>query len=273
MATLNLTLKDTVKQNVQSGLKNVDVLIEARKNHNELVEAMLSINEVLKDLKAKIDAHPDLAKSVDFNGERIEDIVKKTLPALEAKMGSNLRQVHGELKVDLNKNAERVIEQEGHSRRKNVIINGVPDPADGETEDTESEARKFLKQNLKLDNADSYILRDCHRLGAPKKQDGTPRNLPKPIIMAFVCQKDRNEVMRKAFELKGTPFSIKSDLPKELNDIRSKMLKYRGDMKNEQPGLKIRVTERGYKPVLQRGEGLIPNTTRTKWVNMVLPTE
>ena len=87
MATLNLTLKDTVKQNIPGGLKNVDVLIEARKNHNELVEAMLSINEILKDLKQKIDAHPDLAKTVDFNSGLIDDIVKKTLPALEAKMG------------------------------------------------------------------------------------------------------------------------------------------------------------------------------------------
>ena len=179
--------------------------------------------------------------------------------------------MQGELRVDLDKNSDRVIEQEGHSRRKNIIINGVPDPEDGETEDTEAVARKFLEQKLKLEDAGSYILRDCHRLGVPKKQDGTPRNLPKPIILAFVCQKNRNEVMRKAFELKGTAFSIKSDLPKELNDIRSKMLKYRSEMKTKQPGLKIRVTERGYKPVLQRAEGLIPNTTRTKWVNMVLP--
>ena len=74
--------------------------------------------------------------------------------------------------------------------------------------------------------------------------------------------------MRKASELEGTAYSIKSDLPRALNILRSKMLKKRLDLKTEDRGVKYRVAEIAYKPVLQREDGLIPGTDRIKWVKV-----
>ena len=112
---------------------------------------------------------------------------------------------------------------EAHSRRRNVIANGI---VEVKGEDTEAVARDFLVKDLKMEKADvdKMLFRDIHRLPASKRKDenGQPIILPRPIIMAFLQQKDRNSVVRKAFELKGTNLSLKTDLPKVLNDLRGR---------------------------------------------------
>ena len=77
--------------------------------------------------------------------------------------------------------------------------------------------------------------------------------------------------MRKAYELKGSTLSLKTDLPKPLNEIRKAMLVERKRLVAAHPGVKFRVGERGYKPVLQREDGLIPNTTYIKWQDVKFP--
>ena len=81
---------------------------------------------------------------------------------------------------------------EGHSRRRNVICNGKPE---ADKENTEEVVRKFLVDDLKMDNTEvqNMMFRDVHRLPKSKKNPAGAR----PIIMAFILQKDRNAVMRK----------------------------------------------------------------------------
>ena len=129
-------------------------------------------------------------------------------------------------------------------------------------------------QKLKIDEEEvnKFMFRDMHRLPKPKVKEGErDKNYPKPIIVAFVLQKDRNSVMRKAYELKGTALSLKTDLPKPLNDIRKAMLVEWKRLIVSNPGVKFRVGERGYKPVLQREDGLIPNTRFIKWQDLKFP--
>ena len=61
---------------------------------------------------------------------------------------------------------------------------------------------------------------------------------------------------------------MKSDLPKPLNELRSRMLKERYRLKTTHPEEKYRVGERGYKPVFQKANGKIPGTDKTKWVDV-----
>ena len=270
MATLKLSKKDTDNLPNRSQLKVDHVLLESRQNYNELMDAILAINETLRDIKNKLEAKPD-GDSVQFNAESITKIEKTLLPQLKQKMSEDLNKAKGEVLKHVKENTDRLVTQEGHSRRKNVIINGKVENPDGEN--TEEVVRKFLVDDLKMekDKVDKIILRDTHRLATPKNRDGTPRNVPKPIIVAFVCQKDRNDVMRSAYHLKGSTHSMKSDLPKELNDIRSAMLTERTRLKTAQPTWRVRVGERGYKPVLQKADGKVGETQRVKWVDIPLP--
>ena len=156
------------------------------------------------------------------------------------------------------------------SRRRNIIINGKKED---NGENIEEVVQKFLKEDLKLDpgQVDSFLFRDMHRLPKSKNKDGTQREGPRPIIVAFLRQKDRNAAMRNAFNLKGSDCSIKSDLPKKLNELRSKMLMERKRLKTANPNVRYRVAEKSYKPVLQAEDGVIEGTTRTKWTDIKFP--
>ena len=269
MAELNLEKKDTENIPERSQLKITEVLREARSNHNELVDALYSINAVLIEINTKLAENPALAESVEFNAESIKDVKDNLMPALKDQMDNNLKRVKNELLVDVKENGKQIVDLEGHSRRKNVLINGKEEK---KGEKVEEVARKFMVDDLKMDPGEvaNFLFRDCHRLPKPKpREDGTVFH--KPIIVAFVLQKDRNSVMRKAYELKNTDFSMKSDLPKPLNELRGKMLKERRDLMRANPGVKFRVTERGYKPVLQKEDGLIPGTTFIKWSDIKFP--
>ena len=274
---LELEKKETDAKNISNArtLKIVDVLIESRVNHNQLVDAISVLNTTLTEINNKLadlSNHKDfvdLTASINFNANTVSDIKEKVLPTLEAKIAANLKTVKADLLVRVGENKEKIVDQEGHSRRRNIIINGVDEVAG---ENTEEVAKDFLVNDLKLDQeeVDDFMFRDMHRLPKAKKRDGsgTEVDRPCPIIITFLRQKDQNAAMRNAFNLKDTEYSIKSDLPKHLNDLRSSMLKERQRLKTANPTVKYRVAERSYKPVLQRSNGLIPGTTRIKWDNI-----
>lgn len=278
MVNIQLEKKETDVKNIDNprNLKVVEVLIEARQNHNELVTAILALNTTLTEINNKLtdlSDHNDIqgiTASITFNAETISDVKDKVLPALETQMNTNMKKLKADLLVKVGENKEKIVDQEGHSRRRNIIVNGKEE-LNGEN--TEEVAKQFLVNDLQMDQEEvkGFLFRDIHRLPKAKNRDGTQNDRPRPIIMAFLRQKDRNAVMKNAFQLKDTVCSIKSDLPKHLNDIRSLMLKERQRLKTETPAIKYRVAERSYKPVLQRANGVMPGTTRIKWENLNFP--
>ncbi|MCH2241998.1 MAG: hypothetical protein MK041_08695 [Aquabacterium sp.] len=265
---VNLVKKDAPVTRQVKNLTAADVLVEARANHNELVDAINSMSVMLTDIQQKLGEGGDIIKSINFNAASIDEIKDVKLPALLDKCTTNLNKVRADLTVKIDVEKEKNMTMEGHSRRLNLIVNGMEHT---ENENTEEVARDFLVNDMQIppEEVAGLLFRDVHRLPKAKNRDGTENeDAKKPIIMAFLKQQDRNMVMRKAFKLKNTDFSIKSDLPKALNELRGLMLKERKRLKETNPQGKYRVSEKGYKPVLQTAQGLIPGTTKTKWVDV-----
>jgi hypothetical protein len=240
--------------------KIVEAAKEARVNYNVLADAINQLASKLDEIDKKLDD-----KINDGLAQTVADI-KLAIP--ELKLGITRSRELSEAKLkDAMSGVELKHEQlEAHGRRLNIIINGckeekqeVTTPSGGKRqfEDTEAIFRDFLVQSLNLseDFVKSVILRDCHRIPKSKKAKATD---PPPIIAAFVCQRQRNDVMAAAKNLEKTNYSIKSDLPKRLNSIRSEMLKVRRDLKKEKQV--VRLIERNYLPCLQR----LDNATN-KW--------
>ena len=252
------------------------VLQEARQNHNELVDAILALNTKMTEISeqlADLSGHKDIRELGESITHHFDEVTKTVIPALETRVKHNLNKVKTDLMVKVDDNQGKMLQQEGHSRRLNIIIQGRDEVAG---EDTEEVARNFLSHDLKMDaeEVSQFLIRDVHRLPKGKNRDGTVNNKPRPIIMAFLCQKDRNAVMRNAFNLKGSDLSLKSDLPKHLNDLRSDMLKERIRLKGLNQGVKYRVAERSYRPVLQVENGVVPGSTppRIKWDTIKFPS-
>ena len=264
MADINLKMKDL---NIPDGrnVKVVEVLREVRTNHNELVDAINSINDYLRKISEKLDKIPDIEKSTEFNAQSFQTVTDKLIPELQVKMNKYLSKVKTDLLVVVKDNADKLIALESHSRRKNVIINGIPW---SEGEEVETLVRDFFKNKLEVEPLvlKDMLFRDTHRLPAHKLPDG--RVLEKPIIVAFISQKHRNLVMKCAYKLKDTGISIKSDLPKSLNDLRNKMLKERHRLKVLNPLIKYRVAEVRYMPILQKSNGTRPGTDYILWEDL-----
>ena len=70
--------------------------------------------------------------------------------------------------------------------------------------------RQFIKNELHLDSDKMYLAR-AHRLGPVKKR---------PFIVNFRDYCDTQSIMSNAHLLRGTPFSVDHDLPKEIGAAR-----------------------------------------------------
>ena len=252
---LNLVKADTTLSDVAQDkrqVKLVDILTENRQHYNSIVDALNLINTELANIK-------NLSEKVDQNEQKVDNLINVVVPNLHKKIEHQVSLMEAKLleRIEIIEK-ERLLEN-AHSRRRHLIVNGVEMKKynRGESEPTEQIFRDLLVDKLKIDReyADKILFRDLHRLPPSNKFNGPP-----PIIAAFLCQRDRNYVMSHAKNLKNTKISIKSDLPRQLNQLRGHMLDHMKDLKVNHT---VRLVERSYFPVLQR---LNPTTERWETV-------
>ena len=267
LITLNLQSRDVELDDINDkrDITMVKILKENRTCFNLLVHSLnliaTAVNK-LSEVTQKTDA-------VETELNRIRDNV---LPEITKSINSKCNLVKAQLLERIEELEKDKLLDEAHRRRLNLIVNGLPvqHVPRGQQEPTEQLVKEMMKNKLKLESdfVDSIVFRDCHRLPKSRNHDGPP-----PVIMAFVMQAQRNKVLASAKNLKGTRLSLKSDLPKQLNTLRSTML----NEKNTLNGLghECRVVERGYFPQLQIKK---VNGTEFKWetilsFNKKLPLE
>ena len=86
---------------------------------------------------------------------------------------------------------EQVIEQQSRYMRENLIFKRIPDTYDP-NEDTEAKLKNFIATELEItENVEFHVV---HRL-KPK-----PDKSPGGIVAKFERRKDRNKVLKAAFE-------------------------------------------------------------------------
>ena len=78
----------------------------------------------------------------------------------------------------------------------------------------------FLKNELRMDNADNFEFQRVHRIGRRNSSEGKPRQ----IIARFLRYPDRESVMSRVKELKGIEFGISADYPKVIIDRRKEKI-------------------------------------------------
>ena len=109
-----------------------------------------------------------------------------------------------EAKEDLRK---KILYLEAYSRRENLKFAGIPE---------ESSDQEDTKDVLGIENPENIEFQRVHQIG--KKGDR-----PRMVIARFLRYVDRERIMRNAFKLKNTDFTI-YDIPKELIDLRKKQM-------------------------------------------------
>ena len=97
--------------------------------------------------------------------------------------------------------------------------------------------RQFIKNELDLDSDKMYLAR-AHRLGPVKRFAGIRK---RPIIVNFRDYCDTQYIMSNAHLLRGTPFSVDHDLPKEISAARKLLWDEIKSIKRSKPSAKCQI--------------------------------
>ena len=205
-----ISLKIQKLDAIEAKINKLDSIEEKmEKFATKLSEIENSLVSLRCEFNASKEKHADLEHSVDEVKESV-DFAHSKVELLELKAyktEANLKEAREELQ-------KSILYLEAYSRRENLKFAGIPEGREGQ-EDTGKVLAEFLSTKLGIQNPDDIELQRVHRIG--KKGDR-----PRMIIARFLRYADRERVMRKAFKLKNTNFTIYDDIPKELIELRKK---------------------------------------------------
>ena len=223
--------------------EKLDLILEKIRLSNESHNA--KFESIFSQLKSIQDKQNERLDSQDAKIKKLESDVKN--------LSSQLKTTNEKLtncEKALEKVNSRVIENESHSRRLNLIFGKVPESKD---EDIRKTLNKIFIENLKVprEQAEGFLIRDAHRLG--KSTTDNPNGVPKPrnIIVAFLNQGDRNFVFSQARNLQGSNISMRVDLCHEYAQKRDALLVHRREILKINKKAFVQLTYRSYcRPVL-----------------------
>lgn len=166
----------------------------------------------LCDTEDKLNMIFDELQSNRLTQERINRVMSN----FENSLGENISRVvqATDKNADMLKTlAYKSVDLEAKSKRNNLIFWGL---AENTRENCFAVIRGFIKNELDLDADRMYLARE-HRLGPPKPNVLVQK---RPLIVNFRDYCDTQAIMSSAFLLRGKPFSVDYDLPKEINEAR-----------------------------------------------------
>lgn len=186
---------------IELKLEGMDASIKlVQQSVNEVKTDMIMLKEKVKNTTTKVD-HVEGGLSML---EKDVGDVKKAFTVLDARSKERYTSL-----------SQKVLYQEAYSRRENLKFVGIPETKERESGDeTKGVLFNFLEEKLHLEDAKGIEFQRVHRLG--RASNGQPRL----IIARFLRYADREYVLHKARNLKGTNFVIYEDLPKEILDNR-----------------------------------------------------
>lgn len=107
---------------------------------------------------------------------------------------------------------------EGHSKRNNIVIEGMKESGKENVSECEDKVRMLFTEKLQLDHIKIELER-VHRAG---KSDNLDK--PRPIVVRFLRLKDKFAVLDRAKRLKGTGIFINEDFPEAVQQKRKELL-------------------------------------------------
>ena len=166
------------------------------------------IDQVLKKLDSISRDIQNLRKSLEHNQNEVSDIRNKIgqIENNHQKLSAQVADIEflRQENILLKSRLERL---EMYSRRDNLIITGL---AESEDEDTQNVVQTFFQTLLKEAYKPVPLVR-CHRLGVKVRENRG--NKGRPFIVRFANSFDRERIWSKRRELKGSDVWLNEDFP------------------------------------------------------------
>lgn len=191
---------------VFSGIVNV-IHGDTRKLSTEFADFK---NDILHKTKDAADLAAQAMEGVTRHDQAIQNIQRELIILKH----NNIRLHDENLKLKQQTNMN-----EAYSRRKNLVIRGIPELNDDVDTTSDDLSRKFFIEQMKIENnkVDQMRFVCTHRMG--KRAQFYPR----PIIVRFCEFSDRQCVWEARKNLGSTQFSINENYPQEVEYNRRKL--------------------------------------------------
>jgi regulator of replication initiation timing len=181
---------------------------------------------------------------IEFVNTEFKDMQKSVTSILEENTGLSNKVSHLEkrlslqeglitqLQVKIAAQEEEIIDLKCRSMRDNLVIYGIEENGtredDREAEEgtdtkeeswsqTKAKVVAFLKNKMKIPDADQLPIDRAHRMG-PKG------NKPRPIVVKFLVSSEKDRVFGYVKNLKGlSQYSVQQQFPAEVNERRKRL--------------------------------------------------
>ena len=189
-----------------------DILELLINNNEKSVKAFVQIlfdalKSEISDIRKK---NTELKKSLEFTQSQLEE-ANRIMEQHENKLKHLTRK-----EIDVESVSERVRSLEDYSRRNNIVVDGLVEDKEENSEKLQVNISKLLSEKLNL----IPEIDVCHRLG--KKDEFTAK--PRPVIIKFNKHEDKHSCLRSASKLKGTNIYLNEDVSKATHEIRKRKM-------------------------------------------------
>jgi ribA/ribD-fused uncharacterized protein len=196
-------------------LKRVeDALVKVREREETIISKFSEMGNI-GELNNKI---TELMTSVNYISQMVDDL-KSDMNKVnrDIQQQENMKIEMEAIKRQNKMLKDKINDIENYSRRENIEITGIQETKDESVKDV---CEKLFKQKLKI-SEDLEVVR-CHRLGKSDNSDNTSRRQNatgrqneqqgRPILVRFKYYADKEKVLKKRSQLKGTGIFLNDDL-------------------------------------------------------------
>ena len=172
---------------------------------NASVTASANIAKVLEEIQ---DFRKDTKQQLNDIKFELTNVTRK-IAAAETRIEEtedrvhNVEQVLNKMIKVINQQENKVLDQEGRSRRENLRVYNVPEGAEGLA--MVEFVEKLLRDTLEIPQTTSLDIDRAHRALAPRPP-GDREDKPRSIIIKFLRFKTKEEILRKAWGKKKVLF-------------------------------------------------------------------
>ena len=147
----------------------------------KLQETEKRIDSVEEKVRENTNEIKDLKQSMEFMGNKIEELKEKLEKGLSSEEVSKMK--------------VKMVDLENRNKRQNVVLWNVPEGSEDGKSCSEF-VTNFLKNHIKVMNADSIEIQRAHRSPTLKPKNGDQR--PRPIHINLLRYTDRQHILQEA---------------------------------------------------------------------------
>lgn len=191
-----------------------DLLVQQENSYKSFIQMILdSTNKRMDCFSSELGK---ITQSLEFSQAEIEDLKLGTNTAHDSyeKVNNDLIKMQSSL-AELSSKEDYMQNQ---LKRNNLLIDGIPDIKNESWQESEIKVKKILADHLELDPK-LIELERCHRTGR-FEADGRPRT----VVFKLLRFKDKEEILKRAKNLKGTNLYINEDYSEKVRQRRKDLL-------------------------------------------------